>query len=308
MLSHGIFSTLPLIMPYSRRSRTSRRRPTRRPARRGTTFRRRPYRRPRRTARMSRRRVLNISSEKKQDSRLTFENVSNPALPPVLATNFVPLQAARTYIFPYICTAQDRTGAAPELANYRSRSDVFMRGYKEHVNFQSRGGNWHWRRFCFRLKGNAILNSATTTTPLWQEQSPYGFVRTVTDVNGTGLGAAFTSECFKGQINVDWNNYFTAPLDTNRITVMYDKTRVLKGGNDSPYIQDFKLWHGMNKNFYYRDDENGNTESDSPLHISGTRGMGDYYIVDIISSADTIFGSETVGGITYEGTLYWHER
>ncbi|UJO02112.1 Cap [Molossus molossus associated gemykibivirus 1] len=289
----------------SRRSRYSRRRPYRRSTRRTRTIRRRPTSYRRRRTTVSRRRILQVASEKKQDSRITFSNVDTPLSPPILKA--VVLQAGQTYMIPYIPTAQDRTGAAPELNNYRSRSDVYMRGYKERIIFNTNGGSsWHWRRICWRMKGPAITTNVSTTSPLWLETAPYGFVRSATNANGTALGSAIQSEIFKGQINVDWFNLFTAPLDTNRISVAYDQTRIMKAGNNEPYVQDYKMWHPMNKNFYYRDDENGDNETTSPLHSSGLKGMGDYYILDLFASAS----SETsdVANVGYEGTLYWHER
>lgn len=255
---------------------------------------------------MSRRRVLNIATQKKHDNRLTFSNVQNGGVPPTQQA--VVMNGGPTYIIPYICTAQDRSPATFDVPNYRQRDDVFMRGYRERIQFSvNNGSSWTWRRICFRLKGNAIINSVSATSPLWLEASPNGWTRSATNANGTGLGTSIISEVFDGQVNVDWTNYFVAALDTNRITVMYDKTRTIKPyGNDQPHNHEYKLWHPMNANFYYRDDESGETSPTSPLHSSGIRGMGDYYIVDFItcSSVDT----DDIAVLNYEGTLFWHER
>lgn len=289
----------------SRTSRYRRRRPYRRPTRRTRIVRRRTTTR-RRPARISRRRILQIATTKKQDNRLTFSNVDSPAVAPTQKS--VIMVGGVTYMIPYIPTAQDRSHAVGQnLDHYRDSDDVYMRGYKERLRFTTNNPtSWTHRRVCFTLKGNAIINSVSATSPLWLEASPNGWVRTATQANGTGLGTAITNEIFKGQVGVDWTNYFTAPLDTQRITVMYDKTFHYRSGNDQPHVHDVKLWHAMNKNFFYRDDEFGNNESTGVVHSSSRRGMGDYYIVDFFESLSQ--DTEDVAQLHYEGTLYWHER
>lgn len=309
MLSHGIFPPLPLTMPYSRRSRTSRRRPTRRPARRGTTFRRRPYRRPRRTARMSRRRILNVSSQKKQDNRLTWSNANNTANPPT--QQGATLTAGNTYMIAHIPTAMDRTDSSnvllPNLPNYRQVDNPFMRGYRERVQLVTdTPSQWVWRRICFTYKGPNIATNVTSTAPLWLETSANGFVRSAASILGTNVGTALINEVFKGTISVDWNSYFTAPIDTNRVTLKYDKIRTLHADAVSGHAHHVKLWHPMNKTLYYRTDENGPGLSDSVLSSSGNYGMGDYYIVDIFESVTATTDNHMT--VSYEGTLFWHER
>jgi len=292
-------------MAYSRRSRRFRRRPSRRTPRRTRTIRRRTTTR-RRTG-VSRRRLLNITSKKKQDNRLTFSNVDTPGSAPTLKN--IIMTGGATYMIPHIPTAMDRTvgSTTPDVPGYRESTTIFARGYRERISIGTNTpAAWSLRRICFRLKGNAIINSATTNTPLWLETSPNGFVRSATNAMGTALGTAILGEIFKGEINVDWNNYFTAPIDTNRVSLAYDKQFHFRSQNDSPHNHHFKLWHPMNKNLMYRDDENGESTTTSPLSTSGNAGMGDYYIVDFWNCTTTT--TDNTIGLQYEGTLYWHER
>jgi len=288
---------------YSRRTIRRRVRP-RRVIRRRTLRFRRSYRR----TRMSRRRILNIASEKKQDNRITFSNVDTPAA--VLTAKRVLMQGGSTYLIPYIPTAQDRviaSGPTPDIPGYRTRQNVFMRGYKERVNIvSSTPAQWSLRRICFRLKGNIITNTTTALNPLWHEVSPQGFTRSATQAFGTPLGDAIQDQIFKGAPFIDWNNPFNANLDTDRVSVAYDKIFHFTSGNQSPYTKNIKFWHPMNKNFTYRDDEQGEGLVTSVLHTSGLKGMGDYYIVDLWTCTTSTTDNEL--SVSYEGTLYWHER
>lgn len=290
----------------SRRSRYSRRRTTRRPGYRSRPIRRRTTIRRRRP--LTRRRILNIASVKKQDNRLTFSNVDTPAVAPTQKD--VLIVGGQTYVIPYMPTAMDRSvggATVPVIPGYRSATEVFMRGYRERISIRSNTpAQWSLRRVCFRFKGNSIVNATSGISPLWHEVSPNGFTRSATNANGTGLGTEIYAQLFKGEPNVDWQNPFTAPIDTNRVTIAYDKQFHFRSHNDTPHTHHFKLWHGMNKKFYYRDDESGEGNNTSVLHTSGARGMGDYYIVDfwVCTTAST----DNQLAINYEGTLYWHER
>lgn len=294
-------------MPYSRqrRSRRSRRLPYRRPLRRSRFIRRRP----RRPARVTRRRILNVSSVKKQDSRLTFSNVDTPAVAPTQKT--VNLVSNQIYMIPYIPTAQDKSpiggNTSLDIPNYRSKDICYMRGYRERLTFLTDNRTqWILRRICFTYRGTNISTNATTTNPLWWEVAPNGFTRVASQALGTNLGTAIINDMFKGSFNVDWTNYFNAPLDNNRVTVKYDKIFRFGSQNEAPHRHEIKLWHGMNKNLHYRNDEAGGGESETTLSTSGNSGMGDYYIVDFIQAVTT--STSDIAQLSYEGTLFWHER
>lgn len=291
----------------SRTSRYRRRRPYRRPTRRTRIIRRRTITR-RRPLRVTRRRILNVSSEKKSDARLPFTNVQAPGS---LPSQTIPiLSGGQTYTFIYIPTAMDKTPSTAtdqDVGNYRSRTDVYMRGYRETVRARTQfGEGWIWRRIGFTFKGDSIWGNATSTLPVYLEASPNGWTRPVSNHTLQLTGNNLNDLIFKGTAGVDWSDVMQASLDTTKISVKYDKTMTITGRNGQPRFQYFKFWHGMNSNFYYDDEENGADETSRVTHTQGQQGMGDYYIVDFLECASTS------SGITMEwlpqGRLYWHER
>jgi len=284
--------------------RTTRRRYRPRPRR---VIRRRTlrYRRSYQRSRMSRRRVLNIASNKKKDNRLLWNNVANNTL--AMAQGPIVLTAGTNYIIPYVVTAMDvdKANAYPSTS-YRESDHVYMRGYKETLRFNfTNGAAWQWRRIAFCMKGERIYQYSTTNVALNLETSPNGWVRSATQANGTPLGNELLNILFDGTLGVDWDDLFSAKVDTARVDLKYDQLRSLRGGNGEPRWHTAKIWHPMNKNFIYTDDENGNNQTRSVWHTDAKPGMGDYYIVDFIQCASSTTGS---GSLNMEGCLYWHER
>nr|UTM74965.1 capsid protein [Tick-associated circular DNA virus] len=306
-------------MAYRRsyRPRTTRKRTTRRAygGRRG-----RPQRstvKRRYTKRMTAKRVLNISSRKKRDTMQALTNVTNTAAD--AGSTFyqaaATLKGGRTYIFPWIATARDLTSAVDDPNTVtqraaRTSSTCYMRGLKERIQIQtSTGMAWQWRRVCFTFKGNALFAGSIgdPTRQIVQETSA-GFARVVTDWgNSTPVVSGLLDHMFRGRQSIDWRSYFTAPLDPQRVTVKYDKTRIISSGNANGVMRNYTNWFPMNHNLLYDDEEVGTEESPSNLSVKGTAGMGDYYIVDIISGGT---GSTTSDLLSFdpESTLYWHEK
>lgn len=238
---------------------------------------------------------------------MPFSNINNPDDPPTNTTAV--LSGGINYIIPYVPTAMDKSpgGNPVDLDNYRSRNHVFFRGYKENISFVPNNGQaWLWRRVCFTMKGSRIYSNTLATTPLALETSPNGWVRTLTNANGSLLGDAIVDVLFKGAAGIDWNSPYNATIDTDNVTLMYDKTRVFRGGNGESRIHNVRLWHPINKNFIYDNEEDGDDENQSIWHTEGKAGMGDFYIVDFIvcSSSST---SATMQMIP-NGRIYWHER
>lgn len=63
----------------------------------------------------------------------------------------------------------------------------------------------------------------------------------------------------------------------------------------------------MNKNLHYQSDEDGNNQSSSPYSVETKLGLGDYYILDIISAGTGATSSDRMS-FDPEATLYWHEK
>lgn len=190
-----------------------------------------------------------------------------------------------------------------------------MKGLSEHLRIQTNTGiPWFHRRICFTLKGLNVFNS-----PISTDSPTVGFVYADTsngmerlwvneNVNAmNGTIAAQVGVLFKGVIAKDWNDYILAPVDTGRVSVKFDKTWTMQSGNASGIVRERKLWHAMNKNLVYDDDENGDMETPSYFSSDSRAGMGDYYVVDFIQ-AGTGGTSSDLLQLSSVSTLYWHEK
>lgn len=189
-----------------------------------------------------------------------------------------------------------------------------MRGVKENIRLELQTNHAYlWRRICFTFVGSELITDLTDGTQyaLWQETTA-GFVRAVTQLLPSiaptlTLWNQLADVLFKGQVNQDWTELITAPLDNSRVVPRYDKTVRLTTGNDVGKMLDVKRWHPMNHNLVYNDDEAGGTKITPYLSVNTRRSMGDYYIIDIFDTGTTGDGADTLT-YTPEATLYWHER
>lgn len=125
--------------------------------------------------------------------------------------------------------------------------------------------------------------------------------------NDTAALANFQGILFQGKQNVDWSDFNNAKVDTTRVDLKYDKTRIIQSGNDTGVFKKYPHWFPMNKNLVYDDDEAGDTKESSNFSVTDKRGMGDYIIFDIFSSHAAATGSDILR-VQSESTLYWHER
>lgn len=304
-------------MPRSRYSgarrstATNRRRRPTRPAR----PRRRYVGRTRRWVRrrpMSRRSLLNTTSRKKNDTMLTWGNIT--VANPVGGTAFSPaapvLVGNQQYVIPWCATTRDlnnSVGGANIVINRaeRTATTCYMRGLAERVRIQTTDGMpWQWRRVCFTLKGPSIRNLSDSTHTISTETNPGGWRRNVSNWSNIG---GLTEFMFRGTVDVDWNDYYSAPLDTTRISVMYDRIRTIAAGNEQGCARTYKMWHPMNHNLVYDDDENGDGEVTGSVSTPGKPGMGDYYVVDFFLARS---GSTSTNRLIFnpEASLYWHEK
>ena len=112
---------------------------------------------------------------------------------------------------------------------------------------------------------------------------------------------------FKGSSGVDWNDIFVAPVDTSRVDVKFDKTWTYHSGNGNGVFRKKKLWHGMNHNLVYDDDEVGANEQASYVSVDSKAGMGDYYVVDYFGCGLGAAVTDLLA-VSNNSTLYWHEK
>lgn len=227
-------------------------------------------------------------------------------------TGAATLDGAHTYIFPWVATArpavgEDEQGGLPIDESVRTATTCYMKGLKERIQVQTSSGvPWQWRRIAFTVKGWDPY-SQDTNGYRWSLETSNGVVRVVNSVAGTTLGSTVVDFIFAGENGTDWLTPFSASLDTSRISVKYDKTRIIRSGNANGVMQNYKFWHSMEKNLVFNDDEAGTTEELNRFSILGKAGMGDFIIIDIIAAGT---GGTTSDFLTFqpEATLYWHEK
>jgi hypothetical protein len=269
--------------------------------------------------------VLNLTSRKKRNGMLTFANGgTDGALGSVEARPLIVrggiTDAAGWVLFRPTATRLVENGSYNSASSAAERNSFtcFMRGFSENVRVETNSPNpWYWRRICFTSKsivfrtltgdsanpGNGYDGSGQVLTSNGQQRLA---VNTILQ-NNPNTFLAQKGVLFKGSEGIDWTNTINAPIDATRIDLKSDKTRVLRTGNQSGYLRDIKMWHGMNKNLVYDDDEAGDGVDPSNASVTDKRGMGDYYILDIFSQG--LSGTTTDRlSIQFNSTLYWHEK
>lgn len=271
------------------------------------------------TGMRTRKSILNISSRKKQDNMVAWRR--NNVVDPGALGGSVLNAGSRYWVYGWIATARNgdyQSGGPRGIVNddaTRTASKCYMRGLKEKIRIETQTGHpFLWRRICFKFTGTELItDNDGDAFNLWSETSA-GFVRATTLLDGPGVIAP-TSDIwnkiatilFKGQVNVDWSELITAPLDRSRVKVAYDSTVRLTSGNAEGKIYSFSRWHPMNKTLQYNDDEEGGGKSMSFLSVNNRQSMGDYYVIDVFDTG--ISGDESDAlAFTPEATLYWHER
>lgn len=268
---------------------------------------------------MSKRGILNFTSRKKRDTMLNYTNITPAAQ--AGSTTYSRQAAVITgavageTIKPIVWCATGRqmdTGSTSGRGNItdvstRTASTCFMRGISEHIEIQVNDNlPWQWRRICFTYKGfNASL--PTVTNFFQAVLTSNGVARVLNQVPNNAYRDTLNGLVFKGRAGVDWDNVMIAPVDNSRVTVKYDRTRTIASGNEGGVIRKYKLWHGMNKNLVYDDDENGGDEDVQYFSTQGKAGMGDYIICDWFLPRS---GSSTSNQLSFAVTasLYWHEK
>lgn len=269
---------------------------------------------------MSKKGILNLTAKKKRNGMLTWANTTDQGATQTASQRSLIVNGITGYRGMWIATGQDLTDGnsvlgGPAQEAQRTATTCFMRGLSEHIRIQTSSGlPWFWRRFVFTFKGADFQNPAGNDTPI---SNSFRLLDTT-----NGMQRLFFNELvnnmpntinnhdtllFKGAKGVDWNDPIIAPLDTRRITVKFDKTWTLRSGNANGVVTERKLWHPMNKNIVYNDDENGTGTNTSYTSVSSKAGMGDVYVCDFIQPG-TGGGSTDFLLLTANSTLYWHEK
>lgn len=271
---------------------------------------------------MSKRSILNLTSKKKRDTMLSWSNTDTGGQVKGAGTGSYFTNGIRTGWTVYCPTARDLTNTSgnpnsvAEMPD-RTATTCYMRGLAEHIRIETTTAlPWLHRRICFTVRGNTPFHNIISgdNSPVNfnfnRAETTNGWVRTFIDLNFNNSPQTFAQQralLFKGAEGIDWDDVLTAPVDTSRVTLFSDKTYRISSGNQSGVIRERKMWHPMNKNLTYADDESGDSMDTNIYSVTDKRGMGDYFIVDIFNPG----AGGTVGDtlrMKSVSSLYWHEK
>ena len=231
-------------------------------------------------------------------------------------------ESPSTFIFsPTMRWKRENADVNPSIAT-RESEDTFAVGFKETIRFATDTSSpWKWRRIVFSMYG----------TEIWQYPLATGaYTRVLPADNGNTLtngprrvwmqldGATTdTAErlfvrqnvyqhLFAGELNVDWSNPFTAPIDANKVKLISDSTTSITSPNDAGTLKIVKRWHPFRKRIIYEDDTIGKQTSSHGWSAASRQSYGDIYIMDMFLNADDAGANNLSFGS--DATYYWHER
>nr|QJB18569.1 MAG: capsid protein [Genomoviridae sp.] len=292
----------------------TRRRPRRGAARRSrygrrSVAKRRSPSRYRRSSKMGRKRVLNLTSVKKRDTMAPAERTGAPGDPWIpTQSNIVPDvttpgNVVRFHFWP--ATARTSvTTIATDSPSKRQQSTCFLVGIKEETHFEVQTGTpWEHRQIIFSAKGLGELDWVNDYVAFNQN---FGYLRGQNEMSQTNQ-AVLADILFAGVQGVDFVGYMNAPVDRNRFTIHRDRTRQIRGGNDSGQLKRYSDWLPLRKNLNYDDTEQGSEIIPSRWSRLGKAGMGDVFFLDLFRSLTTADPNDLLSWRS-NATLYWHER
>lgn len=282
----------------------------------------------RKKAAVSTKRLLNATSTKKRNGMLTFANSTTSGAPAAVTQAPLTIQGSSSgntlglvHFRPTAMDLNDNAANPNSIVNQavRTATVCYMRGLAENIRIETSTGNpWFHRRICITSR-DPLFITLSPNDPSGTERSyaasgaietSNGWQRLASNILTDTMSAtrdAWLTVLFKGSQGVDWDDYITAPIDTTRVDLKFDKTWVYRSGNERGVLRERKMWHGMNKNLYYDDDEAGAGESTKDYSVRDKRGMGDYHIFDLFSQGSSGSSSDLLK-IRFTSTMYWHEK
>lgn len=220
---------------------------------------------------------------------------TNITLAPATGVN-VPFTAGNVTLFGWCPTYRT---IAPNLTAYnrRNRTVTYYRGFKENVElYLQTGSPVQWRRIVVGSNLNVVNTSSYSTA------DPQFYGRTQTPQQSSYY--AFLEVIMQGASGTDWNNAMSAKLDAKRVTIYYDKTRTISPQTASGKLCKFKMWHSINKQLTYDDEEVGGgittsgwAANEPPNH--------NVYVMDLFASVNPTTNQMS---FATQATSYWHER
>lgn len=209
----------------------------------------------------------------------------------------------------FIPNARDKTipsGGDVNGISARTMTTIFSRGYRERVTLASNGVvPVRWRRICvsanaFNLTGSnsALLGFYETTT--------VGMVRSLRLASLAEQGQ-IAIDLFRGTALKDYSTYLDAVVDTSKVNLIYDRTRVLQSTTSANWGKTYKFWYNHNRPITYNDNESGTSYNDTYISAANTQDM---VVIDFFSGMSYANATPTATTVNMiaEGTYFWHER
>lgn len=251
---------------------------------------------------------------------LAWTGTANPTLPQAQGSTVVPsTNPGEMYLWqPTIRLPAVQSGTGGDTTVYdsatRTATECFMVGLSERIEIQTDSSDpWRWRRVVFKYHGKDLMTHVSPTAGDLGAASlltSNGYVRytaqlsNTADVLTTTIQNQINGHIFRGVLNIDYDSVMNAKIDRETADVIYDKTRIIKSGNDSGTFYQTKLFHKFRSNLIYNDNEQGGNTGPDGYSASSLRSMGDVYVVDYFEPLNNL------GNLRFwpNATLFWHER
>lgn len=222
-------------------------------------------------------------------------------------------------IKPYLWMASGRTPLQNETSPgfpadkaTRSATEVYFKLISEKISIETSSPiPWFWRRIVFAYQGSSdFLDVGNDTVLVPTSLGTNGYSRFTAALSGDSDSSAvfniLSNVLFAGKFNVDWSNVMNAPINTQRVKLMYDKTTSLRSGNDEGIMRMFKRNHWVQHKLIYADQEDGGGLDGSEFSAPARGSIGDVFILDMFQSPGTADGDTLT--FSPQATCYWHER
>lgn len=267
---------------------------------------------------MSRKKIVDITLKKKKDTMVPTRGPISKDTPPTVGQTVITADPLRQ-IFPFLWMASGRLPLqAPTSPGFpadratRSATDVFFKLISEKVEIQTDSAiPWLWRRIVFAYQGSEDfldIGDDNLLTPTLLDTN--GYSRFTADLYSDSDSAAvwniLQNVLFAGKPLVDWSSPMNAPINKDRLKLLYDRTTPIRSGNQEGVMKMFKRNHWVKRKIRYADQEDGGG-LDGSEHSAPSRGsLGDVFILDVFEAPQLAEGDKLF--FSPQATVYWHER
>lgn len=266
---------------------------------------------------------IGVTSTKKHDTIVGL-NLKQSSGEPVYS---VSMGSGQNFML-WCPTARYKGGRGQDNPQVRASDDVFWKGVSDNLHIETTTSDpWLWRRIVFTMAtpfdvGDVDVTNYTTVAldaddvlpPTGQvpnnPASLTGIARYARTLEEMPVDqyTVIAEKIFEGLRTVDYMQFSTAKTDKTEIKVLYDRTRRLTSGNDSPIMRDYKHYIPLNKRMRYTSNESGSiSQGNSQFAGDGTNGnmLHDVYILDYFEQLGTAPGFVNIEA---NSKVYWHER